>query len=82
MNGERSGHTFQVEVIIVKDGLAPKRVPKHLRMGIVITTDGLSAEFVVECILGWEAGLNEAVPWVHVLLWFDLLPEKEIELVV
>ena len=49
-------------------------------MGILIVTDGLCAEFVVECILCWEARLDEGVLWLYVVVWVDLLPEKEIEL--
>ena len=48
--------------MIVEDSLASKRRPNLLRMGILIVTDGLSAEFVEECILGRETGLDEAVP--------------------
>ena len=48
--------------MIIEDGLAPKRGPDLLLIGILLIPDGLSAEFVVEWILGWEAGLNEAVP--------------------
>ena len=40
--------------------------------------DGLSAEFVEECLFGRKAGLDEAV---HVLVWIELLDEKEIEFV-
>ena len=58
---ETSGHTFQVDVMIVEDGLTAKRGPNFLCMGILIT-DGLSAEFVLECILWPEARLYEAVP--------------------
>ena len=50
-------------------------------MGILIVTDGLTAEFVVESILGLEAGLDEAVQGVHVIVWIELIPEKEIEVI-
>ena len=39
-------------------------------------------EFGVACLLGCEAGLDEAVPLVHVLVRVDLLAEKEIEMFV
>ena len=35
---------------------------KPSRMGILLITESLSAEFVVECVLRWKAGLDEAVP--------------------
>ena len=57
--------------MIVEDGLAPKRRPKLLRMGIRIITQGLPAKFVIECLFRSEAGLEEAVPRVHLLEWLD-----------
>ena len=55
-------HTFQVYVMIVEDRLASKRRPNLLRMGILLITESLSAEFVVECVLRWKACLDEPVP--------------------
>ena len=54
--------------MIVEECLAPKRRPHLLCMSILLITDGLPADFVVEQILGWEAGLDEAVQLVHVLM--------------
>ena len=39
---KESAHTFQVDVTIVEDGLAPKRRPNLLRMGILLITECLS----------------------------------------
>ena len=47
-------------------------------MSILLISDDLSAEYVVECILWREDGLNETIPGVHLLVWVELLPEKEI----
>ena len=69
------GHTFQVYVMIVEDCLAPKRRPHLLRIGILLITECLSAEFVVERLFGWKADPDEADPGIHVLVWLDLLPE-------
>ena len=49
-------------------------------MSILFVTDGLSAEFVVECLLWYETDLDEAVRGINLLGWIDLLAEKEIEL--
>ena len=68
--------------MIVEDCLAAKRRPNLMRMGILLINQSLSAEFVIECLFGWEAGLDEAVPCVHLLLWVELPPEKGIELLV
>ena len=51
-------------------------------MGMLLITECLSVKFVVECNPWWETGHDEAVPGVHVLVWVDLLQEKEIELIV
>ena len=59
----------------------PRRRPHLLRMGIFLITDGLPVEFFVECILGWETGLDQAIPWVYVHVWIQLLGEKEVELI-
>ena len=75
-------HTFQVDVVIVEDGLAPKRGTILLRMVKLLITAGLSAELFVECVLWPEDWLDEAVPAVHVLVLVDLLAEKESELIV
>ena len=48
--------------MIVENGLAPKRGPTHLRMGILIVTECLSAEFVEKRLFGWENGLDDEVP--------------------
>ena len=67
--------------MIVENGLALKRRPNLLSMSILFITDGLAAEFVVQCILGWEAGINEAVPGIHGLVGRDLLAEKDNQLI-
>ena len=51
-------HTFKVDVRVVEDRLASKRRPNLLRMGILFITEWLPAEFVIECLFGWEAGLD------------------------
>ena len=48
--------------MIVEDGLAPKCGTNLLRISILLITAVLSAEIDVECIVGWEPGLDEAVP--------------------
>ena len=57
-----SGPTFQEDVMIVEDRLAPKRRLNILSMSILLITECLSAEVVVEYILWREAGLDETVP--------------------
>ena len=68
--------------MIVEDRFASKRGPHHQRMGLVRIRECLVAEFVVHCIFGWQTGLDEAVPGVHVLVLVELLGENEIELIV
>ena len=66
---KESAYTFHIDMMSVEDRLAKKRGAILLRISILLITDALSAEFVVECILGWEAGLDKGMPRVHVRLW-------------
>lgn len=48
-------------MIIIEDGLTPKRRRNVLRICTLLNTEGLSAEFIVECLLVCDAGLDEPV---------------------
>ena len=63
--------------MVVDHGLVSKRGPNLLRMRILLFSDCMTAEFIVECIVGWESCLAEPVPGVHVVVWVDLIAEKD-----